>query len=189
MDRTLIVGLGNPGRRYEHNRHNVGFMVVDALAAAKGLSGWRSKFKGQMLTGELDGAPVALLKPETFMNLSGQAVQAARAFFGSPLERILVVHDELDLPYGTLRLKVGGGHAGHNGLRSLCGLLGGAGFVRLRVGIGRPRHGEVADYVLADFATGDERAWLPDLLDRAVVTILQTLREGPQLTMNTVNAS
>lgn len=189
MDRTLIVGLGNPGPRYARNRHNVGFMVVDRLAETARLEGWRSKFKGQCCAGEIEGHKVALLKPETFMNLSGQSVQPAAAFYNVEVPRILVVHDELDLPYGVLRLKVGGGHAGHNGLRSMVGLLGSNAFARLRVGIGRPRHGEVADYVLADFAAGDERAFLPDLLDRGESAIRLALREGPQLAMNTVNAS
>ena len=189
MDRTLIVGLGNPGRRYENNRHNVGFMVVDRLAADARLEGWRAKFKGQCAAGEIEGHKVVLLKPETFMNLSGQSVQAAQAFYGVDVTRILVVHDELDLGYGVLRLKVGGGHAGHNGLRSMVTLLGSNAFARLRVGIGRPVHGSVSDFVLADFAAGDERAFLPDLLDRGVSAIHLALREGPQLAMNKVNVA
>lgn len=188
MDRQLIVGLGNPGPRYAHNRHNVGFMVLDRLAAEAGIDISRSKFKGVFGTGVIDDAPVALLKPMTYMNLSGESVSPAARFFDIDPTRILVVHDELDLPFGRLRLKVGGGHAGHNGLRSMVQALDSRDFVRLRVGIGRPQGGSVSDYVLADFA-GDDAQWLPDLLERSVTALRAALREGPRKAMNTVNAS
>jgi PTH1 family peptidyl-tRNA hydrolase len=152
MDRALIVGLGNPGPRYANNRHNVGFMVVDQLARDAGTTVSRAKFKGHYATANVAGQPVALLKPQTFMNLSGQSVSPARTFFNVPNQGIFVIHDEIDLPYGTVKLKVGGGHAGHNGLRSLIAQLGGRDFVRLRVGVGRPAHGAVADFVLSDFS-------------------------------------
>lgn len=186
MERCLIVGLGNPGPRYAGNRHNVGFMVLDALAAAERIEITRAKFKGRYGTGTIGARSVALLKPETFMNLSGQSVVPAAQFFGVTPKDILVVHDELDLPFGTLRLKVGGGHAGHNGLRSITQLLGSADFARLRVGIGRPAHGTVSDYVLADFRD-EERAWLPDLIERGADALRAALRDGPERAMNEVN--
>jgi PTH1 family peptidyl-tRNA hydrolase len=186
--RSLIVGLGNPGPRYAGNRHNVGFMVVDRLADDAALPLNRAKFNGRYAAGSLEGKPVALLEPDTFMNLSGQSVAAARSFFNVALADILVVHDEIDLPFGTLRLKVGGGHAGHNGLRSMVAQLGAADFVRLRVGVGRPVHGEVSDYVLADFDR-EQRAWLPDLVDRSVAAVRLVLREGPLRAMNIINAA
>lgn len=186
MDRALIVGLGNPGSRYAKNRHNVGFMVVDQLASDAGTAINRAKFKGQYATANVAGQPVALLKPLTFMNLSGQSVSPARTFFNVPNPAIFVVHDEIDLPFGTVKLKVGGGHAGHNGLRSIIAQLGGRDFVRLRVGVGRPVHGAVADFVLSDFSK-DERDWLPDLLDRSVDALRLALAEGPQKAMNQIN--
>lgn len=188
MECHLVVGLGNPEPRYAAHRHNVGFMVVDRLAGQEGIPVNRAKFKGILGTGTVEGRSVVLLKPLTFMNLSGRSVVPARSFFDVDVTRILVIHDELDLPFGTLRLKVGGGHAGHNGLRSLVSELGSRDFVRLRVGIGRPQHGDVTNFVLSDFAR-EEQQWLPDLLDRAADAIRRTLRDGPQKAMNDVNAT
>jgi peptidyl-tRNA hydrolase, PTH1 family len=149
----LVVGLGNPGREYARNRHNVGFMVVDELARRHGGS-WRRKFSGQLAEVRIDGHKVALLKPETYMNESGRAVQAAAAFFKLEPEAVLVVHDEGDLELGRLQARKGGGLAGHNGLRSLNRSLGTPDFLRLRVGVGRPERGDrrpLADFVLSDF--------------------------------------
>lgn len=188
MERHLVVGLGNPEPRYAHNRHNVGFMVVERLADEAGIDLGRQKFKGLYGTGTIEGVPVVLLKPMTFMNLSGRAVAPAAKFFDIAPERILVAYDEIDLPHGRLRLKIGGGHAGHNGVRSMMAELGSPEFVRLRVGIGRPQHGTVSDFVLQDFA-GEERAFLPDLLDRAAAALRAALREGPKLAMNTINST
>ena len=185
-ERFLLVGLGNPGPRYAGNRHNVGFHVLDHLAAAAGISLSRSKFKGTYGTGDLDGQSLVLLKPETFMNLSGQSVSAARSFFDVAPSRILVVHDELDLPFEKLRLKIGGGHAGHNGLRSIMAELGTGDFPRLRVGIGRPVKGDVVDFVLQDFAP-DQRPFVPDLLDRAAAALRLALSQGVGKAMNSVN--
>ncbi|MCA9525750.1 MAG: aminoacyl-tRNA hydrolase [Myxococcales bacterium] len=187
-DRCLVVGLGNPGPRYAGNRHNVGFMVVDRLADGAGLPLSRTRFSGRYAAGNLEGKPAALLEPDTFMNLSGKSVSAARSFFNVEVGNILVIHDELDLPFGTIRLKVGGGHAGHNGLRSIVAQLGTADFVRLRVGIGRPQHGAVSDFVLADFSR-EEREWLPDLLDRGVDAVRLALRDGPRMAMNVINVA
>lgn len=186
MDRALIVGLGNPGSKYAKNRHNVGFMVLDLLASDVGTTISRSKFKGHYATATVERRSVALLKPMTFMNLSGQSVVPARTFFNVPDADIIVVHDELDMPFGTVKLKVGGGHAGHNGLRSIIAQLGGRDFIRLRVGIGRPVHGAVADFVLSDFAK-EERDWLPDLIDRSAAAVRLVLADGLHKAMNQVN--
>ncbi|MCK6571186.1 aminoacyl-tRNA hydrolase [Myxococcota bacterium] len=185
-DRFLFVGLGNPGLRYAGNRHNVGFMVLEHLAGAAGIAITRSKFKGLYGTGDFDGQSLVLLEPQTFMNLSGQAVSQARSFFDVEPARILVIHDELDLPFGTLRLKMGGGHAGHNGLRSIMAELGTGDFARLRVGIGRPLKGEVVDFVLQDFAA-DQKPWLGDLLERGTAALRLALQQGVAKAMNTVN--
>jgi PTH1 family peptidyl-tRNA hydrolase len=180
----LIVGLGNPGKKYERNRHNVGFMVVERLLRAHGLPDFKEKFSGLFTKGELAAAgkrfPVALLEPHTYMNLSGDSVQPAAAFLRAPPANVIVIHDELDVPWNELRLKVGGGHAGHNGLRSLIQRLGTPDFVRVRIGIGRPPAGfagDVADYVLHDF-DAMERAELPDVIDRAVNAVERILAEG-----------
>ena len=149
----LVAGLGNPGREYAGNRHNVGFMVCDELARRHGGS-FRSKFSGELAEVRLEGARVALLKPQTFMNESGRSVGAAVRFFKVPAEELLVVHDEVDLEPGRLQARLGGGLAGHNGLRSIAQHLRTPEFLRLRVGVGRPERGDprpVADFVLADF--------------------------------------
>ena len=149
----LVVGLGNPGREYLRNRHNVGWMVVDELARRHGGS-WRSKFSGQLAEVRIDGHKVALLKPETYMNDSGRSVQAAARFFKVDPDAILVVHDEGDFDLGRLQARRGGGLAGHNGVKSIAKQLGTPDFLRLRVGVGRPERGDprqLADYVLANF--------------------------------------
>ena len=159
----LWVGLGNPGAKYAGNRHNIGFMALDRIAADHCFTPWRKACQGLVSEGRLGAEKVALLKPETFMNLSGQSVQAAVAFWKLPLADLTVFHDELDLAPGKLRVKQGGGHAGHNGLRSIHGHLGDA-YARIRLGIGHPGHKDaVAAYVLHDFAKADAD-WLKDLL-------------------------
>ena len=160
----LFVGLGNPGSDYAGHRHNIGFMAVDRIAADHGFGPWKRAFKGQVSEGRLGGEKVVLLKPETFMNRSGEAVQAAMAFYKLPLADVLVFHDELDLAPGKVRVKQGGGHAGHNGLRSLHAHVGDD-YGRVRLGIGHPGHKDaVSGYVLHNFAKV-ERAWLDPLLD------------------------
>ena len=172
----LIVGLGNPGAKYAGNRHNIGFMAVDRIAADHGFSLWRSKFHGQLAEGTLGDTRVALLKPETFMNLSGQSVSEALRFYKIAPADVIVLHDELDLAPGRLRVKTGGGHAGHNGLRSLHQHIGEA-YVRLRLGIGHPGHKEqVAAYVLSNFAKQDQ-SWLDELLS-AISSAAALLAEG-----------
>ena len=159
----LFVGLGNPGAGYAGNRHNIGFMAVDRIASDHGFGPWKKAFKGLAAEGRLGDTRVLLLKPETFMNLSGQSVQAAMAFHKILPADVVVFHDELDLAPGKLRTKMAGGHAGHNGLRSIHGHIGDA-YGRVRLGIGHPGHKDaVADYVLHDFAKADAD-WLEDLL-------------------------
>ena len=181
----LVVGLGNPEKKYAKNRHNVGFMVADSLRADLGAPDWRDKWKGLTTKAE----DVALLKPMTFMNLSGESVQPAAAFLKASPGEIVVVHDELDLPFGDVRLKVGGGHAGHNGLRSIIECLGSPDFVRLRIGIGRPPpgwQGDAAGYVLSNFDPV-EAAGLPHVLERATAAIRKVLEDGVTSAMNTTN--
>ena len=159
----LLVGLGNPGQRYAGNRHNVGFMAVDAIARAHGASPWRRRFQGQSADGLIGTERVVLLKPETFMNDSGRAVGEAQRFFKLDLADIVVFHDELDLAPGKVRVKRGGGNAGHNGLRSITALCGND-YRRVRIGIGHPGHKDlVHGYVLRDFDR-EERPWVEDLL-------------------------
>jgi PTH1 family peptidyl-tRNA hydrolase len=160
----LFVGLGNPGPKYAGNRHNVGFMALDRIADAHGFGPWRSKFQGSLSEGRLGANKVLLLKPETFMNLSGQSVGEALRFHKLDLEDVWVFHDEIDLAPAKLRVKQGGGHAGHNGLRSLHAHIG-DGYGRIRIGVGHPGHKDaVPTYVLKDFSKADQD-WLPDMLD------------------------
>lgn len=159
----LIVGLGNPGAKYARNRHNIGYMAVDRIAEDHGFGPWKAKFQGRISEGRMGGEKVLLLKPETFMNLSGQSVGEAMRFYKLEPQDVIVFHDELDLAPGKARFKVGGGHAGHNGLRSMHAHLG-DGYARVRLGIGHPGRKElVSGYVLHDFARADDD-WLADLL-------------------------
>ena len=159
----LLVGLGNPGAKYAGNRHNVGFMALDRIASDHGFGPWRGKFQGQISEGRLGDEKVVLLKPETFMNRSGQSVGEALRFFKLEPPDVVVFHDEIDLAPGKLKAKDGGGHAGHNGLRSLHAHIGDA-YGRVRMGVGHPGHKDaVPHYVLKDFPKADE-AWLDDML-------------------------
>ena len=159
----LFVGLGNPGKKYTNNRHNIGFMALNQIANDHSFSPWKNKFQGQITDGKLGGEKVILLKPETFMNLSGQSVSETIKFYKIKIEDIIVFHDELDLAPAKLRVKISGGHAGHNGLRSIHQHIG-ADYHRVRMGIGHPGHKDrVANYVLSDFAKNDQN-WLQDLL-------------------------
>jgi PTH1 family peptidyl-tRNA hydrolase len=172
----LFVGLGNPGAKYARNRHNIGFMAVDRIAADHGFAPWRAKFQGQVAEGRLGTERVALLKPETFMNLSGQSVGEAMRFFKLEPGDVTVFHDEIDLPPARLKVKTGGGHAGHNGLRSIHAHVGEA-YQRVRMGVGHPGRKEaVAGYVLHDFAKADED-WLDDMV-RGISDGAAALAEG-----------
>jgi PTH1 family peptidyl-tRNA hydrolase len=160
----LLVGLGNPGTKYARNRHNVGFMAVERIAAAHGFGPWRKKFQGQVAEGTLAGEKVLLLKPETYMNESGRSVGEAARFLKVPIGDVVVLYDEIDLAPGKLKGKTGGGNAGHNGLRSISAHLDND-YVRIRIGVGHPGHkDQVANWVLNDFAKADQ-IWLEPLLD------------------------
>ena len=177
-DRWLIAGLGNPGPQYAGHRHNAGFMVADVLAGRMGVSLKRDRSGAAVATGLLAGVPVTLARPLTFMNLSGRPVAALRSFYKIPPERVLILHDELDLPFGTVRLKLGGGDNGHNGLRSVTTALGGPGYHRTRIGIGRPPgRMDPAVFVLRDFSAA-ERKDLPLVLDLAADASEALLRAG-----------
>jgi PTH1 family peptidyl-tRNA hydrolase len=187
VDRTfLIVGLGNPGSTYQGNRHNIGFMVLDRLLSSHGDNRWQERFKGQHARLRMGDAELVLLKPRTFMNLSGQSVSAARAFYKCEVPRILVVHDDIDLAFGVLRLKTGGGTGGHKGIESMKKELGDAGFHRLRIGVGRPVHGDVSDFVLKDFSL-DERGELQNVVGEACEAIEEVVRSGMTAAMNRFN--
>jgi PTH1 family peptidyl-tRNA hydrolase len=182
----LVAGLGNPGREYARNRHNVGFMVVDELARRHD-GAWKSKFNGELAEIRIDGHKVALLKPQTYMNDSGRSVKAAMQFFKLEPDAVLVVNDESDLALGRLQARLGGGLAGHNGLRSVAQHLGTRDFLRLRVGVGRPERGDrrpLADYVLADFEPHEDAE---TIVSRAADAVESLDAEGLEPTQRRFN--
>jgi len=182
----LIVGLGNPGARYARNRHNIGFMALDAIARRYGVPAFRSRFKGELAEGAIAGERRLLLKPQTFMNLSGESVLAAMSFYKIAPSEIVVIHDELDLRPGKVRVKRGGGAAGHNGLRSIDAMIG-ADYWRVRIGIGHPGIKElVHPYVLQNFAADEARGWVEPLVDVAADTFPLLLDGSPQAFMSEV---
>ena len=173
----LAAGLGNPGREYERTRHNVGWMVMDELARRLGGS-FRAKFSGRLAEVRLEGRRLALLKPETYMNESGRSVSAALRFFKAEAAELLVVHDDVDLEPGRLQARLGGGLAGHNGLRSIAQGVGTQEFLRLRIGVGRPGRGDprpVSDFVLSEF---EPEVDVPGLVDRSADAVEVIVREG-----------
>ena len=183
----MLVGLGNPGSRYARNRHNAGFMVVDELWRRAGAPAFRLKSGVELSEARLAGEQVLLCKPMEFMNCSGLAVQRAAAFWKIPPEQAVVAHDDMDVPFGRLRLGAGGGSGGHNGLQSIIQEWGSPDFARVRFGIGRPPvQWDAADYVLADFAP-DERRLLPDLIGEAADATEVIVKSGLQAAMNTFN--
>ena len=187
-ERALVVGLGNPGPRYAGNRHNVGFMVVDLLAARMGARFKAHRGRVDVVDGRLAGRSVVLAKPKSYMNESGGPIVAISRFFKIPVAWLTVVHDDLDLPYGTLRIKRGGGDGGHNGLRSATAALGSNDYLRIRFGIGRPPgRQDPADYVLRDF-TAAERKELPYLVDRAADAVEALLADGLDAAQNAFNS-
>jgi PTH1 family peptidyl-tRNA hydrolase len=180
----LIAGLGNPGQTYRHTRHNMGFMVVDRLAQAHGLSLDKSKFDVVYGRGRILDLPVLLAKPVTFMNRVGPAVQKLAHFFRLETQDITVIHDDLDLVFGTLKIKEKGGDGGHNGVKSLITALGTQAFTRVRVGIGRPEEPEqITGYVLSRFDAEQER-WVEDLIVRAQDAVETVLKMGVKEAMN-----
>jgi PTH1 family peptidyl-tRNA hydrolase len=192
----LVVGLGNPGAKYARNRHNIGFMVVDELASKHSLPAWSQKLGGEATSGivttERGRERAQLLKPMEFMNLSGFAVQRTAAFHKIEVEQVLVVHDEIDLPFGTVRLKNGGGHGGHNGLRSIQEQLGDAKYARLRMGVGRdpnapPGSKDAAGWVLSDFPSAQQSA-VERMIAAGCEDIACVLAKGIIAAMNQHNA-
>lgn len=184
----LVVGLGNPGPEYRDHRHNIGFMVADELAERWHLGPLKSKFGGVLGLGEAHGKKLVLLKPMEFMNVSGQAVQRAAAFYQVQPHEVIVIHDEIDLDFGVLRVKAGGGHGGHNGLRSIAEQIGPA-FLRVRVGVGHPGHKErVVGHVLGPFSR-IEREELPFVVGEAADAVDTLLAEGATTAMNRYNAA
>lgn len=186
MSAKLIAGLGNPGPKYQWTRHNAGFMVLDRLSHVAGIPVTKKRFSGLHGEGIWHGERLLLLKPQTFMNLSGRSVAEALRFHKLSLHDLVVVHDDLDIPYGRIKLKEGGGHGGHNGLRSLIQELGGADFVRLRVGVGRPLHGDVVNYVLTNFSQ-EEIAGLAEILEGVLDILESFLSSGLSKTMSLYN--
>ena len=186
-DTTLIVGLGNPGLQYRYTRHNAGFMVAQALADKLDVNLKRVKFRCQLGETKLDGIPLIIAKPLTYMNDSGSAVSSLLHYFKVPLERLLVIHDDLDLPLGVLRLRPGGGSAGQRGMQSITEKLGSNAFPRLRFGIGRPPgRMDPADYVLEKFGSS-EQDLLKMTLDQATAAALSFARDGLEKAMNQYN--
>ena len=181
----LIVGLGNPGAKYARNRHNIGFMALDQIASDHGFGPWKSKHQGSISEGRFGSERAILLKPETFMNNSGQSVQAAMRFHKIDIADVIVFHDEIDLAPGKVKCKTGGGHAGHNGLRSIHAHIG-PDYGRVRLGVGHPGHKDaVPGYVLRDFSKADE-AWLDDVLRGISDGIAFLAADDPAKFMNAV---
>src|ERR1700716_3256287 len=184
-DRWLVIGLGNPGREYERSRHNMGFLVVDELARRQSVRVTDRAAKSLTGRGRRGERERVRAKPQTMMNLSGEAGKALRAKYGVPLERTLVVHDELDLPFGRLRIRKGGSPAGNHGMDSLIASFGSKDFIRFRVGIGRPP-GDGVDYVLSPFSSA-EQAQLPDIVSRVADALVFTIDEGLEPAMTDFN--
>jgi PTH1 family peptidyl-tRNA hydrolase len=183
----LIVGLGNPGKEYEASRHNIGFLVVNRLARFHGIPLQERKYKSRWGRGDIEGRPVVLAKPRTYMNASGEAVKLLLAPFSLTADRLIVVHDDLDLPFGRIRIKEKGGNGGHRGIQSIMRAIGSGDFLRLKVGIGRPPGGmDAADYVLQPF-DHDEKQLLGDVLANAREALELLLTDGLQTAMNRYN--
>jgi len=186
MAAKLIVGLGNPGPKYLWTRHNAGFIVLDRFASLTGIPTTKKSFSGLYGEGEFKGNRLLLLKPQTYMNLSGRSVAEALRFHKLTPCDLIVIHDELDIPFGQIKLKTDGGHGGHNGLRSLHQELGSGEYNRLRIGIGKPLHGNMADYVLTNFGK-DEMSELPRLVDGVVDALEMLIVDGMPKTMSLYN--
>jgi PTH1 family peptidyl-tRNA hydrolase len=186
MSTYIVAGLGNPGPTYQWTRHNAGFLFLDRLAHLENISISRKTFSG--LSGEWSfaGHRLILLKPQTFMNLSGNAVMQALQFYKLPLANLIVIHDELDLPFGAVRFKLGGGHGGHNGLRSIMENLGKGDFARLRIGIGKSMHGDTTDHVLGKIPS-DQMEGLSMVLDGGIEMLEVMLKEGLPKSMSLFN--
>ena len=186
---TMIIGLGNPGRQYARNRHNVGFQIADRFAADHELTFGKMQHNAMIAAGRLDDKRLIIAKPQTYMNESGRSVGALVKFYKPPLAQVLVIFDDLDLPFGAIRLRADGGAGGHNGMRSIISHLGGNQFPRLRVGIGRPPgRMDPAAFVLQDF-NREEETELPQVFNRAVQAIEAFIRDGITTAMNKFNSN
>lgn len=185
--RWVVVGLGNPGEDYARSLHNLGFRVIDRIAKAKGASFDRRKFKGLVAETEVGGAPALLVKAQTYYNLTGECVSAVLGYYKVPPSRLIVVHDELDLPAGRLRLKQGGSDAGNRGVRSITELLGTQDFIRVRVGIGRPPEGDDAKGYLLRGQGAQQRDAMEDWMARAADAVDSIVREGLERAMGRFN--
>ena len=183
----LIAGLGNPGVRYSYSRHNIGFLVLDALARRTDIEINRGKFDSHIGRGIISGVPVVLVKPQTFMNLSGVAVGKVARYFGIGAEEILVVHDDMDFPAGDVRIKVGGGAGGHKGLLSIMDQLGGSEFARIRVGIGRPSAGGMVEGYVLEWFSKSEMQTVPHVIEQACDAVFEVVSSGAQAAMNRFN--
>ncbi len=183
----LVVGLGNPGRKYDGTRHNIGFMVIDGLASGIGVSGGQNRFDGTTFDWLEGSERILLLKPETFMNLSGRAVRQAMDFYQIDVKDVLVICDDVAIPLGKLRFRARGTHGGHNGLRDIQNHLGTTEYARLRIGVDTPKHGEMADYVLSRFASS-ERPVIEDALAKAMQGVVLWVRQGIDACMNQYNS-
>ncbi len=187
VEAFLLIGLGNPGREYRDNRHNFGFMLVDRLCIRLGTRGMKLQSKAIVTDGIYEGRKILLAKPQTYMNLSGQAIQGLAHFYKLPLEKLLVAHDDLDIPFGSIRIRPGGGPGGQKGVASTIERLGTKDFARLRLGIGRPPgRMDPADYVLQDFSR-EETKEVSGILDRAADAALSVVVDGLEKAMNRFN--
>ena len=184
----MVVGLGNPGRQYEDTRHNIGFMVLDAMAHGEGGFCWKSsnRFEAVYSKGSLARQGIVLVKPQTYMNLSGRAVQPLAHFYSVDVDRIIAIHDDVDLEPGRLKVKSGGGDGGHKGIRSMIGTLGSPAFYRVRCGVGRPPRGDVTNFVLNDFYP-EEQEQVKDQIDKAARAVACLITRGLKETMNRFN--
>lgn len=183
----LIAGLGNPGRKYARSRHNVGFMVIDRLAEDCRVPVNRNKFDADFGRGKIEGVDAVLLKPLAYMNRSGRPISRMADFFRTPLDRLLVIHDDIDLAYGQIKIKAKGGHGGHNGLRSIIDAVGCGDFPRLKIGIGRPETPmEITGYVLGNFSASERRTFAP-VLENAAEAVRTILKHGIPSGMNRFN--
>lgn len=182
----LIAGLGNPGSEYARTRHNLGAMALLSCAKSWNLFPFHKRFEGEFVQGLVDGHKVALLFPHTYMNLSGRSIGAALRFFDMNRNQLIVLHDDVDLPLGRIRVKEGGGHGGHNGLKSIIGCVGGPEFIRVRLGVGRPVGDDMVDHVLSPFFSEEKQA-LAQILVKSVEVVQTILNKGPTYAMNAFN--
>jgi len=189
LETFLLVGLGNPGREYRDNRHNIGFMLIDRLAVRLDARGMKLQSNALVMSGQYEDRRIILAKPQTYMNLSGQSVQGLLHFYKIPFENLLVAHDDLDIPFGAIRIRPGGGPGGQRGMASTIERLGTKDFPRLRLGIGRPPgRMDPKDYVLQDFSK-EEQKFLSEILDRAADAALTFVTDGLNKAMNKFNGS